>query len=217
MKTVTFWAKKHSLLVACALACYRRFVVQGTSYCTPFLAIMIMAICISLLPGGQAYAQPPEQPPQLVAIDNFITNVLFGPTPFNIESKQAGYIATHGGYWQGLNTHSSIPSVTGPGSIPDRLGLHPTDQAESWEAVSFSSIGPLKCSITVDVYEAPTGHGYCITVITDVAGEIWQRVINKGPETGLEQSWTDVSDMYGIVKQPEPVILSTTFVSPLEQ
>lgn len=212
MKTVLFLAQKYRLLVACAFAQSRCFVVRGASCCTPFLGVIVLCVFISLIPG-QAHADPPSQPAQLVAIDAFIDNVMFGA--WDMAGTQAGYKASHGVYWQGLSTHP-IPPVFGAPE-PPILDSHPTDQAYTWEDIGML-FGPLQCSMRVDVYNGPDGHGYTLTTIVEISGDIWKRVINIGPETWRDSAWElyYLEEMQAMTLS-QPSVSEGTFISPLEQ
>src|SRR3989304_780581 len=41
----------------------------------------------------------------------------------------------------------------------------------------------------VDVYAGPNGAGYMVIAQSRIAGQLWERTINAGPETWREQGW----------------------------
>lgn len=108
-------------------------------------------------------------------------------------SAQVAYRGSHRVFWQGIET-PEIPPDDGALVTPD-LTKAPTDQPESWADVF---VGPQElpaawpCSIRVDVYEGPRGHGRVTTLIYTKGGERWERADNVGGELEREHGWSKV-------------------------
>lgn len=102
---------------------------------------------------------------------------------------QSAYSA-RGVYYQTLESHTT-PPADGQLVAPDRLDARPTDQAEKLEVFwGEAKLAPeLPYSFRVDVYDGPEGHGYVVTASAILAGELWQRSVNTGPETWRELAW----------------------------
>ena len=106
-----------------------------------------------------------------------------------LATKQAAYFTRTGGrtYWQGLETHVTIP--TGGTASSPTLTRHPHDQLESWADEEYV-VPSQSFSYAVNVYRGPNGHGYeLVTQFLDAGGR-WQRTVNVGLETDREQDWT---------------------------
>jgi len=105
-----------------------------------------------------------------------------------VDEAQAAFVAETGHYWQGLPTHTSVPSVDEP-LAPDPT-RHPTDQPESWASVGIALPTTMVLSLRVDAYNGTSGAGYAIVAKTMIDEVEWIRVINIGPETWREHNWT---------------------------
>jgi len=112
-----------------------------------------------------------------------------------VVNRQNNYFTNHGGYWQGLITHSTttVPSFTSSvdGDVkPDQFSFHPTDQTSSWlDAFSEWESEFFPAALKVDVYSGPSGKGYVATVYVKYNGTIYTRSQNVGPETGWTSGW----------------------------
>ena len=97
----------------------------------------------------------------------------------DIRDYQDDYFDEHKRYWQGLATHSVIPSETSEGpadktarSCADRQHLDPTGvdgegnvtyetvDDDSWDATGITL--PPECSVSVHTVEGSKGHGWSI-------------------------------------------------------
>jgi hypothetical protein len=99
-----------------------------------------------------------------------------------IQTRQATYMANHGGRpFQGLHSHS-LPPQDGALTAPDRLTSKPTDQAEAWSA-GHDLLATEPMSIRIDTYRTAAGWGYVATCQVRLAsGVIWERSAAVGPE-----------------------------------
>jgi hypothetical protein len=113
-----------------------------------------------------------------------------GPT---VISRQNAYLAAHGHYWQGIESHGTLPD-DGVSKAPD-LTKKPTDQLDRWldffSGYSLPATWPI--SVRIDVYDGPQGKGWVVVLRFTKNGQTWQRSWNFGPETFREQAWTDVT------------------------
>lgn len=116
-----------------------------------------------------------------------------------LQADEPAYIASHGGYWQGLITHQHTVPNNGVDAPADVGTLTPTDQPVPWPTVYLQS--PLAIACTVDVYDGPLGKGYVLTALLTITqlgpqGQVlrWQRRLAVGPEPGWEQPWTQLPD-----------------------
>ena len=105
---------------------------------------------------------------------------------------QTTYSASRGGrYFQGLQSHSVIPA-DGTATPPDRLTTRPTDQPDTltsfWEGAGLPAQTPY--AITVNVYDGPDGRGFEVVYSAVIAGQLYNRTQNVGPERYREQAWT---------------------------
>lgn len=105
-----------------------------------------------------------------------------------IVSRQSAYFVAHGRYWQGLRTPVARP-VEAADTTPD-LTLKPHDQAERWsDFLSGLAVTTIPCSLRIDVYDGPLGHGYTVSVEVVSGGDVWRRTYNVGPETWRVVTW----------------------------
>ncbi len=108
-------------------------------------------------------------------------------------ANQPSYYQQHGYYWQGLQTPADLP-VDGVESLFDK-NRKPSDQAESWQdvAADIPLAGPI--TVEVNVYVGPLGAGYEIVGQIVLAGKLWQKCVNFGPEDGRAFDWTESGDL----------------------
>lgn len=108
-----------------------------------------------------------------------------------IQAKQDNYFATHNKYWQGLRTHSVIPSE-GNTSLPDIGSACPPQQpGQPWPDAVLNTA--LEMALWIDVYDGPQGTGYQATVVVSVLGNLYTRTAQVGPETWRTSGWTQVT------------------------
>ena len=104
---------------------------------------------------------------------------------------EADYYRTRGRYYQMLWSHTDTTETTllTARTAPDNLVTRPTDQTavDLWTATRLPVDTPYRFKI--DVYEGPRGHGYVITLQTEVNRQTWERSINYGPETYRDVAW----------------------------
>ena len=101
-----------------------------------------------------------------------------------IAAVQDAYFATHGRYWQGIETPDIPPDELTAVKSPD-LTKRPTDQAEKWDDVFRSALAlpsTWPASLRVDVYDGPLGKGWTLTVVATKAGVRYWRTWSVGPE-----------------------------------
>lgn len=128
-------------------------------------------------------------------IDTFLTN------HWNVVvTRENTYASNHGGkYWQGLISHSTIPTHTGAvvgDSVGDQFTLTPTDQNTSWsDALPDFLTDSWPAALVIDTYDGPLGKGWVATVYVRYSGTIYFRVKAFGPDTSYDKPWTvlDVS------------------------
>ena len=106
-----------------------------------------------------------------------------------IQARQDAFFAEHGRYFQGLCTHTdaSVPEDGQPAPA-DQLDTHPDYQSETWIDVGYDSTNP-RAAMTIDQYVGPDGPGYVSSFCVIIAGELWFRSINVGPEAYRELPW----------------------------
>lgn len=109
-----------------------------------------------------------------------------------IAQTQALYLATHNVYAQGLETHTTPPTV-GTMTAPDRLNTSPSDQPDSWKALIPVALPPAwQFSVRIDVYSESGTAGYVIVAsVLDANGDRYERAIDEGPE-GRSHDWEAV-------------------------
>lgn len=121
-------------------------------------------------------------------IDDWVT----GKWP-TIVARQENYRTNRGTYWQGLITHSVLPTFATNASgdaAADLLNSNPTDQFSSWLNVFPEWVAELlPCAVKVDVYDGPQGAGWTLTALVIYNGDIYKRVVNVGPESSRAQAW----------------------------
>lgn len=113
-------------------------------------------------------------------------------------ARQENYRTNRGMYWQGLITHTVVPSHTNAAdgdSIADQLSVHPHDQFADWISVFPEWDGlPIPCALEVSVYEGPTGVGWWATLYVRYNGILYARSQNVGPQSNLTQPWHVVNE-----------------------
>ena len=102
--------------------------------------------------------------------------------------RQAEYRSAHGRYFQGLPTHTEVPA-DGAEVAPDRLGAHPTDQAEDWQAMGWPTAGAGKSLARIDTYDGPQGTGFALTLRVRIGPDVWGRAVQEGPENWRAHDW----------------------------
>lgn len=112
-----------------------------------------------------------------------------------IQTRQDSYFATHGRYWQGLRTASSIPA-DGAESLPDVGTAQPHYQSGApWPATIRNTTLPM--AIEVHQYVSPQGPGYQATVTVTINGRTWARTAQHGPETWRAHGWREIPEVAG--------------------
>lgn len=109
-----------------------------------------------------------------------------------IAAAEAGYLAEHGVYAQGLETHTTPPTV-GSAAPPDRLADSPSDQEDAWLALVPANLpAAWQFSVRINVYSAGASAGYVIIAsVLDAAGSRFERAIDEGPGAG-SHDWREV-------------------------
>jgi len=109
-----------------------------------------------------------------------------------IVSRQATYFANHGRYWQGIITHSVIPS-DGNAAPADQLLLTPSYEAEDWpDGVSVAAFTK-PYALEIWEYNGPSGPGFVGFCWVRVAGNLYLRVKDCGVEDYRTQGWAQVA------------------------
>lgn len=110
----------------------------------------------------------------------------------SLAAMQPDFLATRTRYWQGICTHPTLPK-DGNKTAPDK-SRKPHYQDEDWNAVSVTLPATMEIAVTVNTYQTPRdGWGYECVGSLEIAGQVWQRTINVGPETWREHKWQDVT------------------------
>lgn len=91
---------------------------------------------------------------------------------------QRKWFAFHGRYFQGLPAAVNVSEHTSNSRVEH---VTPVSQLDGW-----GDIGLRMASVPVqfwcDVYEGPDGHGYIVTCVVKVNGELWVNQLHLGPE-----------------------------------
>jgi hypothetical protein len=107
--------------------------------------------------------------------------------------RQEAYFANQGRYFQGFWTHTSTPA-DGADAAADNLAMRPSDQAARWpDLLTLPDLLP--CALRIDVYEHPSGHGWVATLRVQVAGTVYERRGQVGPETWRSAGWREVVEL----------------------
>src|SRR5512137_1396581 len=103
------------------------------------------------------------------AADNFWAT--HGP---EVIARQNAYLAAHGHYWQGIESHGTLPD-DGVATAPV-LTKRPTDQLDRWldffAGYSLPSTWPI--AVRIDVYDGPQGKGWVVVVRFTKTGKTYQ-------------------------------------------
>ena len=113
----------------------------------------------------------------------------------NIDSAQAAYYAAHGKYWQGLISHLTVPD-SGVSIEANNLSATPTDQDVTWDAfMGANKPGTIPASVTVDVYQTPTGEwGYVKRVLFVYGGGVYSTATDSGENPANNVPWGSTPD-----------------------
>ena len=106
-----------------------------------------------------------------------------------IQNKQDAYFLANGRYWQGLRTHTIVPTE-GNETLPSVGTTVPADQPDPWPVAIRNQTLPM--ALQIDVYDSPQGKGYQATVLVKVLGQLYRRVAQVGPETDRASGWQAV-------------------------
>jgi hypothetical protein len=129
--------------------------------------------------------------PTLSEIRQTVNNWLAVRWPVLVD-RQEQYFASREHYFQGLWTHSAAP-IDGAETSPDRLAASPTDQAARWpDFITLPDLLP--CALRLDVYESEEGHGWIAVLRIQVAGTIYERQAQVGPDETRTSDWQPVAD-----------------------
>lgn len=109
-----------------------------------------------------------------------------------LRDRQSAYIASRGGYFQGLWTHTDLHEPKDGLSVAaDNLLSRPTDQRATWSDFLPAALLPLvaSCRLRFDIYSGPSGYGYTLTAQVMIGMEQHQRVIHVGLESYRGRDW----------------------------
>lgn len=113
-----------------------------------------------------------------------------------VTARQANYFINKARYWQGLSTHSVLPSHTTAkwdNLPPDRLLDNPHDQFENWIAtIPDMDTVTIPCAFQIHVYDGPVGKGYEVIASCKYNDVLYERHMNIGPETWRTSPWAAV-------------------------
>ena len=161
-------------------------------------------LCAILLFGGvimqnEAKAAITDHPNwgQINAFQSSIVGMITG--------LQQAYYVIHGHYFQGLQTPvKAVNELDGTEEVQIAYGLKPSDQEESWNDFSpndFKQGTKFRIHVTIDVYSAPEGDGYIVTLEFNypaigpdsygTEGNRWIYQHNEGPVSygGIWDEW----------------------------
>ena len=115
-----------------------------------------------------------------------------------VVARQQNYFANRGTYWQGLITHSVVPSHTNGAdgdSVADRLSITPDDAFQDW-IVAFPEWNgiALPAAVKIDVYGGPQGQGWVATIYIRYNGVLYSRSQNVGPDSHRTEAWHIVDE-----------------------
>src|SRR3989304_6835515 len=149
-------------------------------------AVLGILLALAAALPSPAGAQTPPPPPQLNVFDSRLDALLV-----KLQTFQSDYASLHNGrYYQALLSHSAVPA-DGLETNVDRLSFRPTDQAEDLSLLFALTALPdhAPFAFRVDVYAGPNGAGYMVIAQSRIAGQLWERTLNAGPEPWREQGW----------------------------
>ncbi len=104
----------------------------------------------------------------------------------DLQQRQYLYKALRGDYWQGQRTHATVPR-DGAALPPDLK--RKVDRYDDWQTFGASLPPQLECALQVDTYSGASGSGYTVTATVEIAGELWTRTANVGPESWRVRPW----------------------------
>lgn len=110
-----------------------------------------------------------------------------------IVQAQADYYAMTGRYFQGLQTHFSIPDGESVGDYPGGWFTHPTDQQYRWDDFKGLKFDRLNYSARIDVYSGPEGDGWVMCVQVDIKKNAYEKCRNYGPEALRGHDWESIN------------------------
>lgn len=105
-----------------------------------------------------------------------------------IVSRQATYFGNHACYWQGIITHSVIPT-DGNATAADQLGLDPGYESDDWNAALAVSSFTKPYALEIHQYNGPAGLGFVGICRVIVQGVLYVRSQDSGPEPYRTQGW----------------------------
>jgi hypothetical protein len=122
-----------------------------------------------------------------------------------IELIQESYLKSTGRYWQGLATHSEAakpeydsadktrPIVDEKSFAADCLNCKPSDQLDqpSWNELFADIVSKLPASLSIEVYDGPTGPGYILHFEYCVDNLCNRRAVSVGPEAWRSTEWVE--------------------------
>lgn len=126
----------------------------------------------------------------------------------DVAMAESAYYNTNRQYWQGISTHPAPADYTGkldtskPISDADVLAATlaapdlkvPTDQpsSDTWFALFPSVVNKLPVTITIDIYDSPSGPGYTFSLSYCVQNVCSSRTENVGPEQWRSEGWQTI-------------------------
>lgn len=100
--------------------------------------------------------------------------------------SQIDFYYTSGGTFQGLLTHSTIPTGGNP-TAPDMVFSHPVDQPAAW--IDFVDLpDQMSYALRLDTYEAGDGRGFIARLFVNIEGQVWTRAIDYGNQN-RDEAW----------------------------
>ena len=108
-----------------------------------------------------------------------------------IQNREDTFLASNGRYFQGLRTHTVVPSE-GNTALPNIGTTTPTDQTGQPWPVAIRNTA-MEMAIQIDVYDGPQGRGYQATAYVSVLGHLYARTQQVGPETYRNRGWQELS------------------------
>jgi len=156
--------------------------------------LLLTALC--LLFATPALAQKGTPDPIVVG-----TDLAASPTDLEpILSKDLAAIADYqnqfssgksGKYAQVLPLFSTAPS-DGVATLPDLKDSKPTSGVTGTDLLNALGQSAYPMSLAINVYDGPKGTGYEVVALAKFNGQLWQRVVNVGPEEYRESDWAIV-------------------------
>ena len=101
-----------------------------------------------------------------------------------LQNLQSSYFNSNGNYKQLLATHIS--------NIPSDGNSVPLDYGDDWGLFGINLDSSLPCSLSVNVYDGPSGKGYEVNGVLKIGNDFWIRSINVGPESYRQNDWRKV-------------------------